>query len=105
MAQVQSRSRLPKWAQAEFARLERDLKYWQAKASEGPEGSLAFADPYSDAPRPLGNDPHVKFVTKDGKEFFVQLSPKFDLLEVRAGDGIVVYPSAANSITLEARRW
>ena len=98
-------TKLPKWAQTRIHNLERELAYWQEKFAEGPEGSRAFADPYSDAPRPLGNDPHVRFATDDGREFFVQLSPKFDRLEVRGNDGIVVYPSAANMVTLEDRRW
>lgn len=53
-------SKLPKFARDRIAVLTRDLAYANAKLAEGPENNLAWAEPFSDAPRPLGDQPHVR---------------------------------------------
>ena len=70
--------RLPKHAREEIILLRSHVAHLQRTLSVGPEDSNAFLDPYSETPRPLGNNPVIKFVTgtdeKDTLEgFHVQL--------------------------------
>lgn len=102
MKPAHDRSKLPVWAQRELERLERDLEYNRAKLRQGPEDSVAFAEPYSDAPRPLGPDPHIEFHVGGGK---VQVSIKNDALNIMGMDGILVAPQAGNVIRVIPTRF
>jgi len=102
---------LPKFAQDEIRRLEREVAYWQGVASIGPENSRAFANPYSDAPQPLGSDPHVQFITVPGEEgtrrgkIKVCLRDRHDgstELEVYTDEGMLVKPQSSNVITVRS---
>jgi hypothetical protein len=53
--------RLPRWARDRIEALERDLADARARLAAGPDDSDTFADPYSDASRPLGRGTMVRF--------------------------------------------
>lgn len=62
-AYIQRYQRLPKWAQAEIARLTSDLKTARATLSAGPEDSTVIVDPHGDV-RPMGTPYSVEFVQR-----------------------------------------
>lgn len=100
---------LPKWAQAEMARLRGNVEYWRRRASVGPDDSNTFAHPYSDAPLPLGHDTTIQFVTTAGLRINVHLernrvSGAYDRLDVNAGDSVLIVPRASNSIKIIPER-
>jgi hypothetical protein len=98
---------LPKWAQAEITRLERAVEYWQGVASVGPDESNTFANPFSDAPKPLGHDVTIEFVTTAGQKLRAslerdQVTGLYDRLEI-SGDGLLaVHPRAANVVWIKS---
>lgn len=100
---------LPKWAQAEISRLQHDLKWLEAKLSAGPEDSRTFADPYSDAPRPLGLDPTIEFRLGEGeargKRIRVKISEDGEVLEISGDDSIHIQPRSSNSIQIKSGRY
>ena len=89
------RDRLPKWAQRELGRLERDLADVQERLAAGPADSVVFADPYDDAPRPLG-DAAVRF--HFGRHRVV-VRVEEDGLEIN-GSRMLIEPRAANAIVI-----
>lgn len=98
----EQRARLPKWAQQEIDRLERDLDDARAKLSAGPEDSDTFADPYSEqARRPLGQGPTIMF--KLGERNEIRCRVEHDhrgraYLDVNASSGrLAILPRAGNS--------
>lgn len=97
-------TRLPKWAQSEIKRLTQDNNHLRTKLAEGPEGSNVFADPYSDAARPLGVDTAVEFRIGEswGERFIVRLEGK--RLFVSGGSSVCVHPRASNSFEVEVTR-
>ena len=102
-------TKLPKWAQAEIARLERSVAYWQAKASEGPEDSTVFLDDFSDAPRPLGEDPIITFKRCGMGLADIRVSrmkPGSNVLDISCTEGTLeVTPQSGNVIRVRAGRW
>lgn len=100
-------SKLPKWAQAEIWRLQRNESSYLARLSAGPDDSDTFADPYSDAPRPLGTGTSVEFRLDDVK-VRVRVNRTRDgrpYLDVNGGDSVAVYPHASNAIMVRAERF
>ena len=102
-------TKLPKWAQQEIERLERDVEHFQATLSVGPDDSNTFADPYSSAPRPLGHGTTIEFVMTDGTRIRVRaernsVSGAYDRIDVNGGDTIAVLPRAANSVEIQVQR-
>ena len=102
-------TKLPKWAQAEIERLERSVEHWKAAASVGPENSTVFADAYSDAPRPLGEDPVIQF-SKCGMGFadirISRVKPGSNVLDISCTEGTLeVSPQSGNVIRVRAGRW
>lgn len=101
-----ARLRLPKWAQQELSRLERDLEHFQAKLREGPEDSNTFADPYGDAPRPLGASPVIEFRVGNGR-FRVAVEADrgvFGRISVNGDQPVSIKPGASNSFEVELGR-
>ena len=101
-------SKLPKWAQREIGRLERDLAAAHAKLAAGPEDSNTFAEPYAAAPRPLGTSPHIRFVLGDGPDDWGAVIDAFiegDHVVIRGGNGITVRPWAGNVLHVKPERW
>lgn len=102
------RTNLPKWAQANLARLEADMKYWQDKATAGPADSDTFVDGGFGSPStPLGRRPNITFYLVGGPGDPGQFSNRFDVmltsrgeLQVSAGDGLVVQPWASNVVRI-----
>lgn len=95
--QEYDRTKLPKWAQQELTRLERNLEHAKSKLAQGPENSRVFADPYSDTPRPLG-DAHIEFRVGPGigQKFSVRIEGTD--LYVMGSDGLAVFPEASNVV-------
>jgi hypothetical protein len=99
-------SGLPKWAQTEIQRLQRNESSYIARLSAGPEDSDTFADPYSDARRPLGKGTSIEF-DLDGTKVRVRLDRTHDgtpYLDVNGVDGLAVYPRASNSVMIRVER-
>jgi hypothetical protein len=98
-------TKLPVWAQHRIAKLERDVEHYQRELRVGPEDSVVFADPYSEAPRPLG-DAMVAFQLGDDPRDVVRVrrSTNGRLLDVNGGDGLMVMPRASNSIEIKIGR-
>lgn len=102
---------LPKWARQEIERLQRNEEHYVAQLAAGPEDSDTFADPYSEARRPLGRGTTIQFVlgqNKYGHDMKIQarLEQKSDgsmLLDINAGGLLQVFPRAANSIEIGVR--
>jgi hypothetical protein len=106
---VRDISKLPKWAQQEITRLRGSVEHWQRVASVGPDESNTFADPYSDAPRPLGAGTTIEFVMTTGRKISVALerssvSGMYDRLYINGDDSIAVFPSAANACSIQVLR-
>ena len=98
-------TKLPKWAQQEIGRLERDLEDARRRLSEGPMDSNTFADPYSESPRPLGRDTLIEFRAGEtfGERFRVYL--RDGVLEVGGGDGVAVLPRASNVVEIKLSKF
>jgi hypothetical protein len=98
-------SKLPKWAQAEIGRLERDLADARAKLAAGPEESDTFADVYG-APRPLGKSPVIRF-TPDPEHPHLYVDAYVDRgsVYVRGSEGLAIRPWAGNVIKVKPERW
>lgn len=96
-------TKLPKWAQSELRRLERDLASARETLAAGPEDSNTFADPYSTR-RPLGADPTILFVLGERDEIRVRVdrdSHGRAYLDVNASSGrLMVHPRSSNGIEL-----
>ena len=102
-------TKLPKWAQQEIKRLNQDLAYYRSKLQVGPDDSNTFADPYSDARRPLGHDTTIEFVLTNGHKIRARLDRNsvnglYDRLYVSGDDGIAVFPNASNSVEIQSIR-
>lgn len=103
MSSDDRRQRLPKWAQQELQRLERDLAYAKARLAQGPEDSRVIADPYSDPPRPLGSDTSIDFRFGDGWSDRINVRIDDGGIRVMGGSRLVVTPEASNVIRIETR--
>lgn len=103
MAPVKERdeTKLPRWAQMELRRLRDDLADAQHRLTVGPE-SLVRADPYSDAPRPLGDDTTVEFTLPGGK---IRVRMEGDALDVHGGDSLAIWPRSSNGVRIRAERF
>lgn len=93
--------RLPKWAQQEIVRLERDLAYAKARLADDPGNSRVFADPYSDPPRPLGYDTAIDF--RFGEAWSERITVRIDRggLKLHGGSTLLITPDASNVIHVE----
>lgn len=99
-------TKLPKWAQREIGRLERDVEHLKGQLSAGPEDSDTFANAFSAARRPLGAQTDIEFVLANGK-IRARIEPGrgvFGRLYISGDDGLRVMPNAFNSIELEIGR-
>lgn len=97
---------LPKWAQAELARLRQDCEYWKAQALAGPDDSNVFVKMGGNESRPLGRDVRVDFRWPNRQHperpDYIQVRHDDDGLYVAAGnDCIAVRPSASNSVRID----
>lgn len=97
--------RLPKWARGEIERLTRDVAYWKAQASVGPEGSDTWAETYGvGTDKPLGKETQVRFdVTADRPQFrrnAIRARTRGDggrrVLMVHADGPLLIQASASN---------
>jgi hypothetical protein len=107
MAGERNRESLPKWAQQELHRLERDLESWRSRATAGPEDSDTFlwgGGIGGEHDKPLGRRAQILF--RFGKrwhdEFQVQL--KGEELWINGGDGLAVLPHSSNVVKLRIQR-
>ena len=100
-------TKLPKWAQQEISRLERDLAYARAKLAAGPEDSNTFAEPYGAAPRPLGTGTLIRFQLGDPEDWggYIDAHIEGDRLVVHSGHSLSVKPWASNVIHVKPERW
>jgi len=99
------RSKLPKWAQREIERQERDIAYLQGKLAAGPENSDTFADPYSEgAMRPLGRGTTVEFRINPQSKIRCRVmnTHRGPVLDVNGDVGIYIEPTASNAIRIRA---
>lgn len=110
MAATKDITRLPKWAQERIDLLERSVEHYKAKLEEGPANSNTFADPYSDARRPLGQDARVRWVleqrtfpsregTHDSQ--YIEAHLVEGRLRVTTSDGMRLGPESSNSLYIE----
>jgi len=90
-------TRLPKWAQDEFLRLQYNEVYWKKKATAGPEDSNTFIQHYPEN-RPLGDSPRIVYRWGD-QEVMVCIMDGHLRVEAQHG-ALHVIPSASNSIRL-----
>lgn len=97
-------SKLPQWAQSEISRLSANETYYKNKLAAGPDDSRVFADPYGDAPRPLGSS-IIEFNLDDER---VRVAVKDDkggaYLDVNGSDILQVAPRASNSVEIRVKR-
>jgi hypothetical protein len=100
-------TKLPKWAQFEIQRLEQDNATYLARLSEGPD-SDTFADPYSDAKRPLGKGTIIQFDL--GERFGQRINCRIDtlqngerVLDVMGGDTVTIEPQSSNAFRVRVR--
>lgn len=86
-----------------------DLEEWKARNAVGMEESTVVADPYSEAPRPVGRDTPVQYASPE-VSFMVEFDSAEGMLTVMAtgrkanSDGIAVYPSTGNCIRIKGGR-
>lgn len=98
-------TKLPKWAQSEICRLERDLATAYEKLTAGPEDSNTFADPYGEAERPLGDSPNIVFKWGDRHTERITVRLEGESLSIQGGDQIMVHPRASNSVYIKIGRF
>lgn len=96
-------TKLPKWAQIEISRLQRDVKWYKDKLEAGPDNSDTFADPYGRAVRPLGKGPRIAFVGLPGdrQTIIARLDRDTDnepYLEIRGLNSLQIQPRASNVV-------
>lgn len=94
-------TKLPVWAQRKIEVLQRDISYLNSKLAAGPENSNTFADPYSSAPRPLGDSPTVEFVVGPDKlRDRIRVRVEGDEIDVNGSTIMTVRPRAGNSVRI-----
>lgn len=95
-------TKLPKWAQRDLERLQRDVQTWKQRACTGPEGSNTFIWMGMDELKPLGDSPNIRFQTGSGWRDHIQvrLTDRNELL-VMGSDQILITPQAGNVITIQ----
>jgi len=95
--------KLPKWAQREIERLQRDLEHAKARLATGPEDSRVFADPYNDTPRPLGHDTTIDFRFSDSWHDRLTVRIEGNGVRLMGGSRLVITPEASNVVHIETR--
>lgn len=101
------RTKLPKWAQSEIERLERNVEYWQKRATAGPEDSDTFARNVGNEAddTPLGRERMIRF--QMGSEWwqYIDVRKEDARLVIQANAMIKILPAASNScrVALEER--
>lgn len=101
-------TKLPKWAQQEIDRLERNVEYWKARATAGPNNSNTFVrNSHHDDDTPLGAGPIVRFFPGPGRGWadVVEVNIVGDQVRVCGGDLLGIFPSSSNSFTVKPMRW
>lgn len=95
--------RLPKAAQAELERLEREnarlLDDLQVALGQAPPGCDTFVRAREQGERPLGRGPRVRFHGKDGWPIEVYVD-NHGAVQVRGEWNLVVRPTSGNGITV-----
>jgi hypothetical protein len=97
-------TKLPKWAQREISRLERDLAAAYEKISTGPEDSRIIANPHGSAPAPLGSTATIQFSLGERWSEKVEVYIDGDAVVLRGGDGLTIQPWSGNVIKLRPTR-
>ncbi|UYL87668.1 hypothetical protein SEA_VRESIDENCE_64 [Arthrobacter phage VResidence] len=98
---------LPKWAQAEVARLRRQLAEATRELNDhrlrayGDPMSNTKADPYGDVPLNLKNNESVEFRLGPGHDEVIRVRVRDGVLDVNANGGLIVLPKATNHIDLK----
>lgn len=99
---MRDRTKLPKWAQQELARLEQSVEYWQGLAVVGPEGSDTFVRQgwtreAGQLLKPLGDSPSILFDTQSGR---IEARVQDDYLQVASyGAGwLQIRPQSSNVV-------
>jgi hypothetical protein len=110
-------TKLPKWAQMEIERLQRNLESAQEQLREGDEDSNTFTNYYFDETRrPLGKDEQVTFELDEdqwGRHDYFQVrlqrnSKGAQELEVHmsaSSASLSVVPQASNVVKLQVAKW
>jgi hypothetical protein len=100
-------TKLPKGAQFEIRRLEQDNASYLSRLRAGPD-SDTFADPHSEARRPLGKETMVMFVLDD--RYRQQVSCRVDTLSsgervlyVMGGDTVTIEPQSSTAFRVRVR--
>lgn len=97
-------TKLPKWAQQEIDRLQRNVEHWKAKATAGPDTSDTWIEHHAGR-TPLGTNVHVVFTLPGGHELMAYREGH----ELRvSGDGhnaIAVVPQASNVVKVRPAAW
>jgi hypothetical protein len=93
--------RLPKWARDEIKVLNMRLAEARERLSQGPENSDTIAEPFGDAPRPLGTGTIVRFTINpsdpDDWASYFDVSLREGELRVRSGSArTAVLPESSN---------
>lgn len=103
---MKAEGKIENLAQREISRLRADVEHYKAKLAIGPEDSRVFADPYSDAARPLGNSTTVAFyVEEDGARFLVRLDGEHLNVMLSHGNALHVVPAASNVVRIMDGGW
>lgn len=98
--------KLPKHAREEIILLRSNVAHLERKLSVGPADSNAFLDPYGRAPRPLGNNPMIKFATGEEDELegfhvqFVDGELRIQGMAPRYDDYLAVLPMSGNYVAI-----
>lgn len=93
--------RLPKYAQLELQRLQRNLEAAYARLDEGPATSPIVADPHSAQPRRLGSTRSARFhLGEPGERPYFDATIARGELRVTGVPGMVVRPHAGNVVML-----
>jgi hypothetical protein len=110
MADAMKIARLPKWAQAYVADLEKRLDRAEDERDDlrenilGPAETDTHADPYGSVPINLPKGCTVQFRIGYGSEDIVRARVTAEGLNVNGSTGIVIIPGASNDVLVAVRR-
>lgn len=104
-------ARLPKWAQAELARLRNDLRRVREDFEEYADGAMpedvtAVVNPYDEHPRPAARDRETVRFLLDGLDGYRWIDVRVDgrSVDVMGSTGLRITPHVTNRLHLSLTR-
>lgn len=94
------RSKLPKWAAQEMERRERDVAYWEERATAGPDDSDTFARNVSGNDTPLGQERTIRFQVGPEWWQYIDVRKQDNSVIIHANAMVNIHPSASNAFNV-----